>query len=437
MSSSHHRSHSKRRKGPVKRFFSRLFGIKERHEHRSSFPGINLPRESDGEAMEKERDIPMQYLDDGSLSEIPLAGKRSRTDEKKLSSAGRIKRFFLERELRKEEKHKEKLKRKIRKAKQKRYRKEERGLSLPQKLIMMSEEGAEGGKRNYPLFSRHNPLLRNSSIIFNSTLIFISTYILTYLFYWGSELLMASFYGLDSTLYYYDLKFNDHSQLWTRFNILLITGLGPVLCLVLGTYLYKVLFRNSRFTGLQKLFILWLSFHMINHFFGAFPSGVVTDEGFGYVAAWLYMNTAFKFMFALVSLFVLGLIGYFSAERILETADSQSRIKAERRPSFILMQMILPWVIGTAILLLSRLPHNFDYPYETLMLFSIVFMIVPPIFNENVKPRLNMLRLKKRRNIHFGQLTMAVVLLAFLKIALGIGLHFIIHISISISPGNI
>jgi hypothetical protein len=255
-----------------------------------------------------------------------------------------------------------------------------------------------------------------------------------YLFYWLTSMMVASLYGLDSTLYYYDLKFNDHSPLWNRFNVLLVTGIPPFFCLFLGTFLYRVLFKLKRFAGLQKLFILWGSFHLFNHFFGAFPSGIITDEGFGYVAAWMYMNTAFKFMFGLISIFALGVIGFYSAKHILETSDSLNRIKFENRMSFMLYQMAIPWLIGTIVMLLVRIPHNFDYPYETLMLFTTVFLVIPPFFNEKVKPELNLLKSKKIRNINMGYLAMMLVMLVFLRIMLGIGLHFIIEINISISP---
>jgi hypothetical protein len=198
-----------------------------------------------------------------------------------------------------------------------------------------------------------------------------------------------------------------------------------------------VVAKHSRFVGLRKLFIIWTSFHLLNHFFGAFPSGVVTDEGFGYVAAWLYMNTAFKFMFSLVSLFGLGVIGFYSAQLILETSDSVNRIKTDYRLSFLLTQLALPWLIGTIILLLLRLPKTFDYPYETLMFFSLAFMVIPPFFNEKVKPKLNLLKVKKKRNIHLGYLALMLVLIAFLRIMLGIGLHFLIEINISITPAGI
>jgi len=146
------------------------------------------------------------------------------------------------------------------------------------------------------------------------------------------------------------------------------------------------------------------------------------------------MNTAFKFMFSLLSLFTLGLIGFYSAKHILETSDSLHRIKATNRLPFMLYQMAIPWLAGTVIMLLVRFPHNFDFPYETLMIFSMVFMVIPPFFNEKVKPKLNLLKSKKRRVISFGYVAMMIIFIVFYRIMLGIGLHFLIEINVSISP---
>jgi hypothetical protein len=198
--------------------------------------------------------------------------------------------------------------------------------------------------------------------------------------------------------------------------------------------LLRYVFKIKRFVALQKLFVLWLSFHLFNHFFGAFPSGIITDEGFGYVAAWMYMNTAFKFMFSIISLFLLGVIGYFSAQKVLETSDSMNRIKPENRVSFILGQLAIPWLLGTVVLILTRIPENFNFPYETLMFFSMVFLVIPPFFNEKVKPKLNLVKVRNKRTINLGYLAMMVAFLAFLRIMLGIGLHFVIRLEISISP---
>ncbi|MBW6459283.1 MAG: hypothetical protein K0B08_01810 [Bacteroidales bacterium] len=345
------------------------------------------------------------------------------------------KQFLMNRAIRKEERIKRRIRREIHRKQLKEYRKLEAGQSVLNRLFRGSDDEEQTEKsKSVSLFSQRSAFYRNLTFVVNSITVFIATYVLVYLFYWLTSMLVASWYGLDSILYYYDLKFNDHSNLWTRFNILMVTGIPPFFCLFLGIFLFRVVFKNPSLVGLQKLFVLWTSFHLFNHFFGALPSGIVTSEGFGYVAAWMYMNTAIKFLFSLISLFALGLIGYYSAEHILETSDSVHRIKKENRMTFMLIQMAIPWLIGTIIMLLVRHPMGFKYPYETLMLFSIAFLVIPPFFNQKVKPKLNLVKVKKKRHIHIGYLLMMLLLLSFLRIMLGIGLHFIIKINISISP---
>jgi hypothetical protein len=435
-------SHRHIRKSPLGRFLDLLRGkSKKRPSSGAGFPGINIPEDYDPEQANKNRQEKPEFLEDENKMKVPdhlvvksKPKKRRRKKDKKSSLRSKIDLYFRNRAIRKEEKKKNRIKRKMRRRHQKEHKKMEAGRSVREKLLSISERGEEPSKKKIPVFSQKSSLYRNLTITVNSTFVFILTYVLAYLIYWITCVLVASWYGLDSTLYFYDLKFNDHSQLWTRFNILLVTGIPPFFSLFLGFLLLRYIFKIKRLVALQKLFVLWLSFHLFNHFFGAFPSGIITDEGFGYVAAWMYMNTAFKFLFSIISLFILGVIGYFSAQKVLETSDSMNRIKPENRVSFILGQLALPWLVGTIVLLLVRLPENFTYPYETLMLFSMVFLVIPPFFNEKVKPKLNLVKIKKKRNVNIGYLAMMLVFLAFLRIMLGIGLHFIINIEISISP---
>jgi hypothetical protein len=111
-----------------------------------------------------------------------------------------------------------------------------------------------------------------------------------------------------------------------------------------------------------------------------------------------------------------------------------NRIKPDNRVAFIFTQLALPWFIGMIILLITRIPENFNYPYETLMLFTMAFLVIPPFFNEKVKPKLNLVKVKKKRNINLGYLAMMIAFFLFLRIMLGIGLHFVIRLEISISP---
>ncbi len=424
MPSSHHRHRPSRRKSsPFRRFLETLGLVKRRSSgrHSGAHPGINY------EAYEKYKEERSSFSD-----------KPAKTPERESSSPGSSEMTEKLKELKREDRQKDKIRKKIRKKQRKEYRKREAGRSLRQKLLTVSKGRDEfGEKKKAALFSKRNVFYHNFVYIVNSTAIYILAFIITYLVYWLAEMLMASLYGLDSILYYYDLKFNDYSPFWTRFNILVITGVPPFLSLFIGLLIHRRIFKLKRFSSIQKLFLLWWGLHSINHFFGAFASGIVTDEGFGYVAAWLYMNTAFKFMFAIIALFMLGVIGYYSKQHFLETSNSQHRIKRENQSSFIFTQALIPWILGTAILLLVRIPHNFDYPYETLMLFSMAFLIVPAFFNTKVKPKLNLLKLKKKYNISASYIILMLLVVVFYRVVLGIGLHFIIKISVSISPANI
>lgn len=401
-------------------------GKRRRRPSSDNHPGI------DYSAYQKFREQSTSFsekpADEQSSEEGP--GKRTSMTDREIAQK--------KKELRKEERQKEKFKKKIRKRQKREFRKSEKSRSLGERLLTISQENAdEEHKRRARIFSRRSSVYHNFVYIINSTVIYILTFIITYLIYWLSEMFMASLYGLDSILYYYDLRFNDYSPLWSRFNILVITGVPPFLSLAIGLLIHRKLFKLKRFNSIQKLFLLWWALHSLNHFFGAFASGIVTDEGFGYVAAWLYMNTAFKFMFAIIALFMLGLIGYYSKQHFLETSNSQHRIRRENQTSFIFSQALIPWLAGTGLLVALRIPHNFDYPYETLMLFSMGFLVVPAFFNPKVKPKLNLLKLKKKYRIGFGYLTVMLLLLVFYRVVLGIGLHFIIRISVSISPANI
>lgn len=452
MSGQEHHHRKNRKKNVVKEFFSLVSGKKKKTYHKSNFPGIRLPEDYDPMAWKekvRQKEHPEFLRSDGSTrpseraipevthEELAQARDSRKHRKKKKSFLEALELYLKKRELRKEEKMKERLRREHRLKVEREMRRRHREESRKKKVFNFTKDFDDFDPDAKPaLFSQRSPFYRQMVSVINSAMIFILSYILVYLFYWLTCMLVASFYGLDSILYYYDLRFNDHSPLWNRLNILVVTGIPPALCLILAVFLFQVAFKSKRLAGLQKLFILWTTFHLFNHFFGAFPSGIVTDEGFGYVAAWLYLNTAFKFLLSLLSLATLGAIGFYSSKYILETADSYQRIKGDNRIKFIFFQMVLPWLIGTITLLLLRIPENFNYPYETLMLFSTIFMVAPAFFNEKVKPELNLMKVKKRIRINFGYLAMLLVMAVFLRWMLGIGLHFIIEIHVSISPAT-
>jgi uncharacterized membrane protein len=186
--------------------------------------------------------------------------------------------------------------------------------------------------------------------------------------------------------------------------------------------------------GFIKLFVIWIALHGFNLFFGAFASGVSTDQGFGYVANWLYMNVFWQIFFSLTFLFILGMIGYYSTGKFLETSNSAYRIKKENRNRFLLHQVILPWFIGGLIIYLVKVPNNM--PYDVGNLFTMSLAVIPVIFNRRAKPVINFKYDKKPTKINWAYIITFLLLLASFRIWLETGLHIELtyDISLKITP---
>lgn len=313
--------------------------------------------------------------------------------------------------------------------------------------FLRNNEGAENNQKENSnlktfirsLFGERSPFYPQDysfGIFTNSLFIFLLAYLISYLIYQFTVIIFASYYNIDGVLFYYDLKFNDVSSLWDRFNIILITGSGPVVCMIIGIFLYRKFFSLRRFHGYQLLFILWLSLHLINHFLGAFTAGIVTSDGYGYVANWLYLGIPMKLFVSLLFLLIFMVIGYRSAIKFLIAMEYRIEVGRENIKSLLVYVVLLPMLAGTLLLILIRIPHNFTHPYETLVFFTMLMGVIPAVFNsgetyfkpEDPKPLFI-------RPLRYEYLFMLILMLLFYRIVLAEGLRIVMRYSFSFSAG--
>lgn len=265
----------------------------------------------------------------------------------------------------------------------------------------------------------------------NSTILFIISYLLVYMIYQFTVLFIAAAWRIDSVLFYYDLAFNDFSPLWNPTNIIIVTFSGPLIAIIIGFLFIRFLSNKANLGKHTRLFFVWIGLHGFTLFLGGFASGVSFDEGFGYVAAWLYLNMFWKILLSLTFLFLLGVIGYYTAPKFLETSYSLTRIKPENRFKFFLYQAFLPWLIGSGLILLIKIPNNL--PYDTSNLITLAFAVVPLIFNRNAKPSRNFVSEKKPNQIKWFVFIIMTTLLLLYRIGLNDGLHIKLFYRISFS----
>jgi hypothetical protein len=166
-------------------------------------------------------------------------------------------------------------------------------------------------------------------------------------------------------------------------------------------------------------------------FLGSWATGISFDEGFGYVPAWLFMNVFWQIFIALVFLFVLGLIGYYSASKFLDTSKSAFRVKQENKAKFLLFQAVLPWLIGSLIVVLVKIPNNM--PYETGNLVTLMFAVVPVLFNRYARPSVSFEKERKPTKVKWLYIAILLVIMLAFRVGLNDGLHVILNYNFNIS----
>jgi hypothetical protein len=324
-----------------------------------------------------------------------------------------------------------------------RYRKKNKNLfkrlfgrkdKKPAKLVLPSDQPHLPEEKESIIYRDYLPYF------VNSTMLFMLAYLVAWLTYQIAVIITSSFFNIDSVLFFFEVMFpvGNSSHLWSSFNIILITISGPIISLIAGTLYYYFLVRKNRVKGNRLLFLNWLIVHSYCMFFAAFVAGVITNQGFGYVANWMYMNVFFKILFSLIFLFTLSWISFKGSRHILETANSLFRIRSKNRMIFLISQTVLPWLIGTLLLIVIKYPrftpqHENILVYDLIIIVSVLFMIIPPFFNRQASPHLSVGKERKQSRISKWIVLITLIAILVFRVGLAGGIHFVIQFAVNIS----
>ncbi len=178
---------------------------------------------------------------------------------------------------------------------------------------------------------------------------------------------------------------------WRRDAVLAVYGLGPALVLALGVGAFGLfwLYQRPR-PGLVKLLLLWLAFHATNHVLGGLLADTITHSSSWYVPNWLlgtggtWPSMALGLLFGLMQV----VLGFLAAVPFLLAQDSHTILQFERRPQLVVYTIAGPWLVGSLLLALSKLPHlsvNEALHYATMMLLLVPLAVgcQQEFFNEN------------------------------------------------------
>jgi hypothetical protein len=270
--------------------------------------------------------------------------------------------------------------------------------------------------------------------------LFITAYIVTWMTYSLASMVIASFSEVYGVMYYFEVLWPDAtSAMPGAANDSYIAAAGPVISLVMCLVYFIILKWVKNIHTQLKTFLYWLFLLSAAHFLNMFIAGVMPWRGVTYGIALLHLPVVVKPLFAGIAILTLVSIGWKFARFILEIRPI--RRHGNNIPLILINRMALPWLIATLLLAAIKIPnsvpqHAFIWKYDVIMLASLLFAVIPPLFNKKLRPvqqasKTVLSETRKSRAFLAIFLSIAVVLL--FRIGLSSGLYvymkFAIHIS--------
>lgn len=224
----------------------------------------------------------------------------------------------------------------------------------------------------------------NISITANSTAQYILSYLLVFIIHQAFTALSAVAFNIPIEIDYTKISFLVYKYAWTFDSVKIIFSSGPVICLILSIFMLVVAIRFKEYDGLLKMFFLWGFVHSINLFLGSAIAGALLGEGFGHVLIWMFMPETGKMIVSLIGLFGLAAVGFGITKLFLLSANSYyNKQETSDRLSFLIYQVLLPYLSGTIIIFIFRFPMNY---YEMIRLLTPVFIILTSLLNSSGFP---------------------------------------------------
>jgi len=212
---------------------------------------------------------------------------------------------------------------------------------------------------------------------------------------------------------------------WRRDTVLGVYGLGPTLVSGLGVVAFGLFWLRLRYRrGLAKLLLLWVAFHAINTGLGGLLADTVTQSGSWYVPNWLlgsggtWPSTVLGLLFAVLQIF----LGFLVAIPFLLAQDSRTALQFDNRSRLIAYTILGPWLVGSLLLLLSKLPHA--GLNELLHLATLGLLLVPLALGCNQEFFKKNEVLPQPTRVAWGLVGLALLGLLAWRLALGAGVAF-------------
>jgi hypothetical protein len=216
-------------------------------------------------------------------------------------------------------------------------------------------------------------------VFVNATACYLVAYQLIALVYQAGTALMARRQGVPGTWNLSGVRFELGDSAWRQSMVVAVYGAGPALALGLGVLAFGIFWKRQRHRrGLAKLLLFWLVLHALSAVFGGLLADTVTQSGSWYVPNWLlggggtWPSAVLGLLLAAIQL----VLGYLAAIPFLVAQDSHTVLQFERRGQLVRATILGPWLVGSLLLALSRLPY---LSINEILRYGVMALLVGPL----------------------------------------------------------
>ena len=227
--------------------------------------------------------------------------------------------------------------------------------------------------------------------LLSSAGLFMAAYVVTWLTYSFFVMFIASFYDIYGVLYYFEVMWpeSNSSALMNENNASAIALAGPFISMVMSVIYFSILLNVKNLGTQLKTFIFWLFLLSMAHFTGAIVAGAITPQGFGYMMYGKQTTIIISLLISILSLSAMSWIGWKYSRFILEIRLLKKH--GNNIPLILINRMVLPALLGILLLIIIKIPniipqHSNIQLYDLVILLSVLFAIIPPLFNKKLRP---------------------------------------------------
>ncbi len=211
----------------------------------------------------------------------------------------------------------------------------------------------------------------------NSTALYILAYVVLYTLF---EIITSNTawigFNIKSIIFYHKIDFRVSADVWNPQNVITTFTAGPVFCLIMSWVFFRLYKLTKKQPGYLKLLFFWLYLHGVNFFFGFYVAGVITSTNFHWVTNYLRVTRKIEYVIAFVCVLVQFAIGYFSTKGFLQMSPSKNLIERYNRRLFIFCVCIGPWMVGSIVLTVFKLPNILIHE---MLVYLMMFTFAVPV----------------------------------------------------------